>query len=160
MLMEGEQNPAVDVTIEEFVVSDGDGGPVRDCRWSQRCHLVHACGCRQDRAARAGSAPRTYALPNPKGQPTAIAPGPDGSMWFTQTLDNSIGRITPAGDFAIFGLPTPGASPAGLAVGPDGALWFTEMTADHIGRISIEGLVTEYPLPVTGGYPAGIVTAR
>jgi streptogramin lyase len=60
--------------------------------------------------------------------PTQIVTGPDGNLWFTETLNNAIGKITTAG--AITEYP---AEANGLSAGPDGNLWFTG--TDMIGRV-------------------------
>ena len=54
-----------------------------------------------------------------------IVSGPDGALWFTDTGNNSVGRITTTGQVTTF----TGASiavPEGITLGPDGALWFTD----------------------------------
>ena len=89
-------------------------------------------------------------------QPQAIASGPDGNLWFTESGSGQIGRVTPAGVVTQFTLPTvpppPGSSPGtpaslqtpqAIAAGPDGALWFT--TDDSlVGRIGTDGTITEF----------------
>ena len=70
--------------------------------------------------------------------PTGIAAGPDGALWFTNFGNNSIGRITTAG--TVTNYTGPGISdPSGITAGPDGALWFTNYgrqldRADHHRR--------------------------
>src|SRR5437764_15177314 len=60
------------------------------------------------------------AIAKPKG----VTAGPDGALWFANTKDNSVGRIT-TGGFAV-NLTDPTISkPTGSASSPDGALWFT-----------------------------------
>src|SRR6266511_3602233 len=85
----------------------------------------------------------------------AIAPGPDGNLWFTDGgATDSIGRITPTGAITMFsaGL-NPGAEPFGIAPGPDGALWFTDNpgATDAIGRISTTGAITEFSAGLNAG---------
>jgi streptogramin lyase len=69
------------------------------------------------------------------GGPTSITKGPDGFLYFVETLNRSIGRFDPASPPASvsthFLTPTPGAfssgaPPTGITVGPDGNIWFTE----------------------------------
>ncbi|HYR45435.1 MAG TPA: hypothetical protein VER78_00425, partial [Thermoanaerobaculia bacterium] len=78
-----------------------------------------------------------------------IAAGSDGALWFTDEIDNKIGRITTAGAVAEFTIPTAASNPIGIAAGPDGALWFTEFGANahKIGRITTAGAFTEFPIP-------------
>ncbi len=72
--------------------------------------------------------------------------GPDGNLWFTETIGNNVGRITPDGAITELAVPTgrPGgnttSSPAWLVVGPDGNLWFGEGAGSKIGRVTITGV--------------------
>jgi len=108
-----------------------------------------------------------YFVPTFESQPTGIAAGPDGALWFTEVLGNKIGRITSAGAITEYPLPTAGSEPNGIAAGPDGALWFAEGVADRIGRtplterspstrigrITTVGIVTRYPVPTADSIP-------
>ena len=80
-------------------------------------------------------------------QPTGIAAGPDGNLWFTQQGNSgAIGRITPAGVITEFtaGL-SANAKPTEITAGPDGNLWFTEQgNSGAIGRITPAGVITEF----------------
>src|SRR5262249_42921847 len=71
--------------------------------------------------------------------PSGITAGPDGNLWFVETLGNRIKRITTSGAITEFTIPTPRSFPENITVGPDGALWFTEseprVTGAKIGRI-------------------------
>lgn len=95
----------------------------------------------------------------------AIAPSPDGEMWFafsrgqegvsrsSQNFEEKIGRITASGQIAEFSLQTKYASPAGIVAGPDGNMWFTEGLSNRVGRITRDGQITEFPV---GGQTIGI----
>jgi len=91
--------------------------------------------------------------------PTAMAgagrmtKGPDGNVWFTETLASRIGVITPAGVITEYICPTAGSSPFGITTGPDGNLWFAD-SVGIIGRITPKGVITEFP--ATGMVPYGI----
>ena len=88
--------------------------------------------------------------------PYEIAAGPDGALWFTNSANNSIGRITTAGTVTNY-TATSISYPYGIAAGPDGALWFTNLDNNSIGRITTAGTVTNYT--GTGiNSPAGITT--
>ncbi|MHB8463364.1 MAG: virginiamycin B lyase family protein [Acidimicrobiales bacterium] len=74
--------------------------------------------------------------------PVGIAAGADGALWFTNSGNNTIGRITTSGTVTSYsgtGIHEPG----GIALGADGALWFTN-SVDSIGRITTSGTVTKY----------------
>ena len=102
------------------------------------------------------SSPQIYefTIPTASSGPDGIAEGPDGNIWFTELTGDTIGRMTPGGEFTEFPLPTPGASPGGIAAGPDGALWFTEqnVSVNKIGRVTTAGSFSEFPIP-TGSVP-------
>ena len=61
--------------------------------------------------------------------------GPDGALWFTARVTNTIVRMTVGGALTEYPVPTPEANVNGITLGPDGALWFTESSADSVGRI-------------------------
>lgn len=79
-----------------------------------------------------------------------IVKGPDGAMWFTESVGDRIGRITSDGTITEYsqGI-TSGSQPWSIAVGADGALWFTEISGGRIGRITTDGTVTEFSKGIT-----------
>ncbi len=81
--------------------------------------------------------------------PAEIAAGPDGALWFTNSNNNSIGRITTAGTVTNF-TGTGIDAPNGITAGPDEALWFTNIGNNSIGRITTTGTVTNYTDPTIG----------
>jgi streptogramin lyase len=82
----------------------------------------------------------------------SLAMGADGNLWFT-TLDNRIGRMTPAGSVTLFGGLATDSSASSLTLGPDGNIWFVEPRHNAVGRITPAGIVTEFPADEG---PAGI----
>jgi virginiamycin B lyase len=87
--------------------------------------------------------------------PNGITSGPDGNLWFTESLRDAIVKLTPEGRFTFYPIPIPegglAAEPSGITVGPDGALWFAEFHGNNIGRIDPKkGTITEFG-PATGG---------
>ena len=84
-------------------------------------------------------------VPQCTDSPRNIVAGPDGALWFTNSDNNTIGRITTSGqatDYTGPGIDTPW----GITPGPDGALWFTNAGNNSIGRITTAGVVTNYSL--------------
>jgi virginiamycin B lyase len=84
--------------------------------------------------------------------PTAIAAGPDGTIWFTETSNdtagtgNAIGRISANGAVKIF--TAPGIDfPLAITEGPHGDMWFTNTYGNSIGRITMRGAITMYKAP-------------
>ena|SRR5258708_4074598 len=120
---------------------------------------------------------REFLLPS-SDSPGSITAGPDGNLWFTETIigpktvngpgpGGQIGRTTPTGTISTYPLPS-GSLAGSLTAGPDHNLWFAEEvmnsngpSIDKIGRISPTGTITEFTLPtgnssgVRGG-PVGI----
>lgn len=108
-----------------------------------------------------------FSLPNSASSANRITFGPDGNLWFTEsiyTIDTNnpnnnrvsrseIGRITPDGKITEFPLANPASDPNGIVAGPDGALWFTDN--DGIGRITPNGQFRIFPIS-SSFYPAGI----
>jgi streptogramin lyase len=89
-----------------------------------------------------------FPIPPPVGDPVFITHGPDGALWFTQTYDNVIRRITTTGSFSTFSVPTPDGRPSRIITGPDGNLWFGEYEG-KIGRLTPSGVFTEFSLPTS-----------
>jgi hypothetical protein len=87
--------------------------------------------------------------------PYEIAAGPDGALWFTNSGNASIGRITTTGTVTNY-TGTGISAPSGITAGPDGALWFTNYLNNSIGRITTAGAVTNYTGTGING-PSGIV---
>jgi streptogramin lyase len=86
------------------------------------------------------------------GDPTSLAAGPDGNLWFTEP--DAIGQITTAGAVKLFNdtTPAPGTNVTNhIAVGSDGNLWFTNDFTNGsgpgtpgIGRITTSGAITVF----------------
>jgi virginiamycin B lyase len=90
--------------------------------------------------------------------PQAIAQGPGGELWFTETGTNSaseelIGQVTlksgGAPQIKEFPLPT-GNYPNQIAAGPEGNMWFTagSSSGGKVWRITPAGVLTPYTIPV------------
>jgi virginiamycin B lyase len=60
-----------------------------------------------------------FPLPIGSANPGAMAPGPDGNVWFVDDLNNTIDRVTPTGAFAMFVIPTTTANPTAITAGPE-----------------------------------------
>jgi virginiamycin B lyase len=84
-----------------------------------------------------------------------ITAGPDGAIWFTDSGNGVVGRITTHGKITLQTAVSAGVS-NGITTGPDGALWFTSGgNPAHIGRITTAGDLTLFDDP-GGSYPHGI----
>ncbi len=95
----------------------------------------------------------TYTVPGinsyPYTNPSDIAYGPDGNLWFTEKHGKKIGKMTPSGIFTMHSLPSGSSSPDKIVVGSDGAMWFTKAPSGTIGRITASGVFSEYNTGVT-----------
>ena len=124
--------------------------------------LLAACGALPSVASAAAITPTvtefSEGLLSPG--PWAIAPGPEGNLWFVQYQNpGRIGKITPTGTITEVASGGGGglslnSHPTGIVAGPDGNLWFTEQA--NPGRIGMvnptTGTVTEV---ATGGSTTG-----
>ena len=66
--------------------------------------------------------------------PQDIAASPDGSVWFTQTTEGNIARITDAG-VVTEGKVVKNSEPFGITVAPNGNPWYTMLEANKIARL-------------------------
>jgi streptogramin lyase len=94
--------------------------------------------------------------------PMGIAPGLDGSVWFTddgvnELGENLIGKISPSGTITEYPLPPVGSAPAAIALGSEGDMWFTEPGIEKLGRITPSGEVTEFSAPLIAGGPESLI---
>jgi virginiamycin B lyase len=96
--------------------------------------------------------------------PSAVALGPDGSLWVTDNIDQDIGesavaRVAPSGKlvkaYYYGGITSQGSYFNDIAAGPDGSLWLTDEYNDQILKLTTDGTFTGFPL--LDGHPTGIV---
>ena len=76
-----------------------------------------------------------FPIPTESCAPAGITSGPDGALWFAESVANKIGRITTAGEILEFSIPAERSRPTLLAAGPDGAVWFTAQGKGQLGRL-------------------------
>jgi virginiamycin B lyase len=111
-----------------------------------------------------------FSLPSSQAYPDGITSGPDGNLWFTETVNrgskssiSKIGRISPSGTITEFPLSMLADSARYITAGPDGNLWFTIQSSKgsnavcKIGRMTPQGAITIF----TPGnlYIAGDITS-
>lgn len=85
-------------------------------------------------------------------QPTGVATGSDGNVYFTETASSQVGQYSHEA-VTQFSLPTATSEPTEIVNGPDGALWVSETTAARVSRVTTTGSVTSVSLPA-GAAPA------
>jgi virginiamycin B lyase len=86
-----------------------------------------------------------YTLPGRGRKPGEVAAAGDGSVWFSDQADTSIGRLEPSGALTRYHLPA-GRTPGSLAVAADGSVWFTT-TGPTIAHLTASGRVVGYAMP-------------
>jgi hypothetical protein len=88
-------------------------------------------------------------VPHAQSEPTGITRAPDGSIWFTESGANRVGRIDPTTlELTEFEIPTADSRPAGIAADANNVIWFTERGANKIGRIGNNALPPQADLLV------------
>jgi virginiamycin B lyase len=97
-----------------------------------------------------------FPLPTAASQPTGIATGPDGAVWFTEKAANKIGRITSTGTVKEFTIPIASSEPTSITAGPDGNLWFTESAVNMIGRLTPSGSFSQFTIPTANSNPSAV----
>ena len=86
--------------------------------------------------------------------PWAITTGPDGNIWFTQSVGNgAIGVLNPT-TRVVTEIPLPssvgfeGADHVSITAGPDGNIWFADYDGNTIGKIDpATDAITVYTVP-------------
>ena len=92
---------------------------------------------------------REWAVPTKGAHPHDPAVGADGALWFTEQMQNKIGRLDPkSGAFQEFPLKIEDSGPHGLVADGEGNIWFTGNFKGYIGKLDPRtGAVTEYKIP-------------
>jgi streptogramin lyase len=122
------QFPSLAISGNEFVFGAG-------LFLAGDCSGLTVQGCRF-----ASQIPLTSTLSNAKQNPSGIAAGSDGKLWFTVVGPPAkIGSIDPkTHQIDLFPTPTPGSFPKGITRGPDGNLWFIESQPGYaIGMFNV-----------------------
>lgn len=85
-----------------------------------------------------------------------LIPGPNGNIWFFETVAYSEYRIAKATrDGNVTPFPISGA-PIRMTAASDGNIWFTRSNNSTIARMTPAGSLTEFPLPNGNETPFGI----
>ena len=101
-----------------------------------------------------------YALPVADSDPTGVALGPDGNVWFTENATADVRNVTAEGLVSSpAAASTSSAMPTGIVNGPDGNLWYAETGADKIARLTPAGVLTEFPV-TAGSEPVDLVVGN
>src|ERR1700687_522238 len=92
---------------------------------------------------------KEWDVPTKGAHPHDPAMAPDGSLWFTEQLQNKLGRLDPAsGAFKEYVLKIEDSGPHGLVADSNGNIWFTGNGKGYIGKLDPKsGNVTAYKMP-------------
>jgi virginiamycin B lyase len=116
-----------------------------------------ACAATPVRELATDGAVHGLPLPNPGSGVTTLAIAPDGTLWFTESSGNRIGRMNPDGSgYQGFALPQANSGPRIIALGADGNMWFSEHTGNRMGRITPRGELAEFDIPTPASQPRAI----
>ena len=103
-----------------------------------------------------------YPLPNVGAQPSGIAQGADGAMWFTEAM-TQVGRITMDGQFSAFTLPSGCSGGGSITLGHDGDEYFTTGCQNPnnpfiptIAKVTPGGVFTLYSFPILTPQPESL----
>jgi virginiamycin B lyase len=90
-----------------------------------------------------------WAVPTKGAHPHDPAVGTGDALWFTEQMQNKIGRLDPkTGEFKEYPLKVENSGPHGLVSDRDGNVWFTGNFAGYIGKLDPKtGAVTEHKMP-------------
>ena len=87
---------------------------------------------------------------------SSMVAGPDGNVWYTDTVGNRIGRISSSGQIALYPTPRKGGEPNSIVLGPEAKLWFADRSANAIAQISADGQIKEFLIPTVDAFPDGL----
>jgi virginiamycin B lyase len=92
---------------------------------------------------------KEWDVPTKGAHPHDPAVAPDGSLWFTEQLQNKLGRLDPTtGTFKEYPLKIEDSGPHGLVPDANGDIWFTGNGKGYIGKLDPKtGNVTAYKMP-------------
>src|SRR5258708_1095615 len=92
---------------------------------------------------------KEWDVPTKGAHPHDPAVAPDGSLWFTEQLQNKLGRLDPkSGTFKEYALKIEDSGPHGLVADSSGNIWFTGNAKAYIGKLDPRsGDVKVYQMP-------------
>ncbi len=92
---------------------------------------------------------KEYDVPTANSRPHDPALAPDGSLWYTGQMSNTLGRLDPkTGAIKEYPLKTPKSGPLGLVADKQGNIWFTAIFGEYVGKLDPKtGEIKEYRPP-------------
>jgi streptogramin lyase len=98
------------------------------------CNAISVCG------PAGACVSRFTSFPTTRGFISAMAKGPDGNVWFVNSSESLVGKVTPSGEVTEYPVPN---RPQRIAAGPDGRLWLTE--AASVATLTVTGGFSALP---------------
>ena len=95
-------------------------------------------------------------VPTEPSWPTGLDLAADGSLWFSETKGDKVGRLSPDGVISEIRVPTEGAHPTGLGIDSKGNVWISERDGSKIGCLRPDGTFIEYQIPTPRAKPSGL----
>jgi virginiamycin B lyase len=93
------------------------------------------------------------------GSTHEITLGPDGNLWFTQQLQNEVGRLTPSGQFTLWSTGD-NSGPHGIEFDKQGRLWITRQFSNTISQVVLKSDGTiqliNHDIPFPDASPHGL----
>jgi streptogramin lyase len=74
------------------------------------------------------------------GGPFGITSGPGGNLWFTESIDDRVSRMSTGGAVVGSTVVDEFSGIGELVTGPDGNVWFVQTDDDQVGRITPAGV--------------------
>lgn len=107
--------------------------------------------------ALAGPVIDVFRLPAANSRPVGITVAEDGSIWFTDSGIDAVGRLTEDGALTMLALPSP-SGPAGIVSDGRGSIWFAQNDRNAIGRYGAAPphALEEFFLPEAASQPFAI----
>src|SRR5262249_9959095 len=84
----------------------------------------------------------TFTIPTASGQPSGIAAGPDGRLWFTMSDVHTVGAVSVDGVFDSF--TSTKRAPGGIVAVPHNALAFAGQATGGLGLVGVNGGEQEF----------------
>jgi streptogramin lyase len=98
-------------------------------------------------AADQGVTIESFTVPTPNANAASIAAAGNGDMWFVESAQDKLGKISPAGTITEIPIPADAGLdiPLAIAKGADDRLWFTT-EGSTIGAVKTDGTFQKYQL--------------
>jgi virginiamycin B lyase len=146
-------------TITEFPITGGNGPQAMTLGPDGNVWFIDVGADRIVRVTPDGMVTPFSVGSNPGLEGITAGPNGEAALYFTESNNNKIGRITTSGAITESSAMDGNSDPHGITAGPNGDIWFTEGTDDEIGRIAAPASLVvsnQYSVPGVGNNPRDI----